>query len=103
MTAARSIIEPGALKTTRVRIPQAVVYRSFAHETVVLNLDTGLYHGLNPTGGRMLDTLASAGSLDEAAATLAREYEIPFGEIQSDLCAFCEALVERGLLVVEPI
>ena len=41
-----------ASKVTR---PQHVVYRSFPSETVVLNLQTGSYHGLNATAGRMLD------------------------------------------------
>ena len=102
MTAIRSIAQSGPLLEARVRIPQAVVYRTFAKETVVLNLDTGIYHGLNPTGGVMLDMLEKVGSVEEAAAVLAREYERPVEEIQVDLCRFCEGLVERGLLIVEP-
>jgi hypothetical protein len=97
-----NVNEPSAVLAGRVRIPQEVVYRSFAHETVVLNLETGLYHGVNPTGGRMLDVLSKVGSVGEAAAILAREYDLQIDEIQGDLCAFCEALVERKLLVIEP-
>jgi hypothetical protein len=96
-----NVIGSGALLGARVRIPQAVVYRSFANETVVLNLDTGIYHGMNPTGGNMLDVLDKVGSLREAAGALAHDYELPLSEIQEDLCAFCEGLIERGLLVVE--
>ena len=32
-----------------VRVPEHVVYRDFAEQTVVLNLRTGRYHGLNET------------------------------------------------------
>ena len=102
MTGARNVTDTDdAFLTARVRIPQAVVYRSFAHETVVLNLDTGLYHGVNSTGGRMLDALAAVGSVRECAEILAHEYDCPLDEIRGDLCKFCEALVDRGLLVIE--
>ena len=101
MTAARDITPAAMLLQARVRVPQEVVFRSFPKETVVLNLETGLYHGINPTGGRMLETLAKVGSVSEAATALAAQYEVPPEELQADLCGFCEALLERGLLVIE--
>ena len=53
------LTDPNAasLLTCKVTVPQHVVYRSFPTETVVLNLNTGKYHGLNATAGRMLDEL----------------------------------------------
>lgn len=101
MSSAPIITKPDGLLAARVRIPQCVVYRSFVTETVVLNLETGLYHGVNPTGGRMLDTLASIGFVGEAAAVLARDYGRPLADIEHDLCRFCESLLGRGLLVIE--
>jgi Coenzyme PQQ synthesis protein D (PqqD) len=101
MSATPNTTEANALLAARVRIPQGVVYRSFVKETVILNLESGLYHGVNPTGGRMLDTLEKVGSVGDAAKILAGDYGLPLAEIESDLCAFCEALVQRGLLVVE--
>src|SRR4051794_40107552 len=38
-------------------IPEHVVYRTFVSETVVLNLQSGLYHGINASGGRMMDLM----------------------------------------------
>jgi Coenzyme PQQ synthesis protein D (PqqD) len=101
LNVASDTARPDAILGSRVRVPQGVVYRSFVKETVILNLETGLYHGLNPTGGRMLATLDQAPSVREAASRLAAEYERPLEEIESDLCGFCEALVERGLLAIE--
>ena len=60
-----------------VRVPDHVVHRSFVAETVVLNLQTGRYHGLNPTAGRMLEVLDDKGSVREAASVLAEEYGQP--------------------------
>ena len=49
-------MDAGALPLdAHASVPQHVVYRRFAAETVVLNLETGTYHGLNATGARMLE------------------------------------------------
>lgn len=79
-------------------VPNHVVFRTFAAETVVLNLETGKYHGLNPVGGRMLEVLAAAPSVVAAAETLAEEYGEPVARIESDLHEFCNELAERGLI-----
>lgn len=87
--------------TARVTLPHHVVYRSFPAETVVLNLQTGRYHGLNPTGGRMLQALEQSPSVSEAAATLAQIYDQPRATIERDLCELCDALRERGLIEID--
>jgi hypothetical protein len=89
------------LRDARLSVPPSVVYRNFAKETVVLNLDTGLYHGVNPTGGHMLATVEACGTIREAAQKLSAEYEVPAAQLESDLCEFCDALIQRGLLQVD--
>jgi hypothetical protein len=79
-------------------VPQNVVYREFAHETVLLNLDTGKYHGINPTAARMLEALQQSDSGHAAAATLAESFGQPVERIEADLTAFCTGLLERGLI-----
>jgi hypothetical protein len=90
--------EQETLLGTRVRVPQSVVFRSFPTETVVLNLQTGKYHGLNPTAGRMLEELAKAASVREAAAVVAKEYDCPPATIESDMSNLCQTLLDRGLI-----
>jgi hypothetical protein len=80
------------------RIPDHVVYRAFVRETVVLNLRTGMYHGLNPTAGRMFELLDKTASVKETALRFAEEYGQPLSEIEGDLCQLCRELAERGLL-----
>jgi hypothetical protein len=93
--------EQQPLLEARVKVPQHVVFRSFPSETVVLNLQTGKYHGLNPTAGRMLGTLADAESVRAAAAAAAADYEQPQEATERDMCDLCHALLERGLIEVE--
>jgi Coenzyme PQQ synthesis protein D (PqqD) len=83
-----------------IRVPDHVVYRTFVRETVVLNLATGRYHGINPTGGRILDLLADDATLGSAAQVLAEEYQRPLVDVERDVCTFCEELRERGLIEV---
>jgi hypothetical protein len=83
---------------TSARVPDHVVHRSLAHETVVLNLKTGRYHGLNPTAGRMLAELEKGVPLRDIATQLCEVYERPLEEIQTDLAALCLDLAERGLV-----
>jgi hypothetical protein len=92
----REVLDPA----DRVLLPEHVVHRAFVNETVVLNLQTGKFHGLNPTGGRMLETLERSPSVREAAAVLALAYRRPLREVERDLCAFCLDLIERGLVEV---
>jgi hypothetical protein len=81
-------------------VPRHVVYRDFAAETVLLNIETGTYHGLNRSAGRMLETLDRVGRVSEAVTLLAAEFEQPVEVIQEDLAGLCDALLQRGLLEV---
>lgn len=89
------------LLDARASIPSDVVYRDFAHETVILNLQTGKYHGLNPTAGRMLQVIEREPLLRDAARVLAGDYAQPFDTVAGDLCELCVQLKERGLLSLD--
>ncbi len=86
------------LLDSRARLPQHVVHRSFVAETVVLNLRTGKYHGLNPTAGKMLEALEAAPTVGDAVPVLAGDYGLEQEQIQSDLLALTRGLLERGLI-----
>ncbi len=93
-----TVADPAALLASKVKVPQHVVYRSFPSETVVLNLQTGKYHGLNATAGQMLAELERADCVQDAAVALAGSYEQDQDVVEQDLCALCQALLERGLI-----
>lgn len=80
------------------RVPQHVVHRTFVAETVLLNLQTGKYHGVNPVGGKMLEYLDAEPTVRAAAVALAEHFGRPVAELEEDLCEFCLGLRERGLL-----
>lgn len=82
----------------KYRLPASVVFRPFPEETVVLNLDTGRYHGLNATAGEMLELLAKLGTVAEVAAVISQRYGIDLQSAEADVTRLCDNLVARGLL-----
>ena len=86
----------------RVVVPQHVVYRALAHETVLLNIRTSTYHSVDTVGARFLEVLVEAESVGAAADVLALEYEQPRERIASDLKRFCDELADRELVRLEP-
>lgn len=90
-----------SLLAVSVMVPQHVVYRAFPTETVVLNLQTGRYHGLNATAGQMLEELERAGCVADAVSALAQTYDQPLEVLERDVCQLCRSLLERGLIEVD--
>ncbi len=84
--------------TARFAVPQHVVYRHFPSETVVFNLQTGQYHGLNATAGSMLAALQQAACVRDAAAAVAEEYAQPPATVEQDMRELCDELLARGLI-----
>jgi hypothetical protein len=94
--------DPSWLLRATARVPDHVIYRWFEAETLLLNLESGQYHGLNPTGGRWLQLLDDAdGDAGEAVQRLADECGVPADEITRDLADFCSALRRRGLIEID--
>jgi hypothetical protein len=85
----------------RVRIPDQVVFRTFVSETVVLNLTTGRYHGLNTTAGRIMELFRQSDDAGTVADRLSAETGQPLEVVEQDLSQLCRDLVERGLIEVD--
>lgn len=85
-----------------VKIPQHVVYRSFAAETVLLNIETGKYYGLNQTAGRMLEALDRYGEVERVVSELAGEFDVADDVLRNDLLSLCSHLAENGLIEFQP-
>jgi hypothetical protein len=83
-----------------IRVPEHVIFRSFARETVALNLETGTFHGLNSTAGRMVEVVARAPRARDAVGQLAQEYGIPDEQVAADLQNLLRVLVNRRLIEI---
>jgi hypothetical protein len=90
------------LRRRAIAVPSHVVYREMAEETVILNIDTGRYHGIDPIGARFFEVMRETPQLGAAVDVLAAEFEQPTEVIQGDLSRFCRQLVEHGLVELKP-
>lgn len=84
-----------------VTVPEHVVFRSFARETVALNLRTGQFHGLNVTAGRMIEVIQRCSKPRDAIAPIAAEYRVPEEQIEHDLAKLLTMLLERDLIAID--
>jgi phage terminase large subunit len=91
----------GGKSMAQVRIPDDVILRELGDETVLLNLQTGQYFGLNQSGGRMFAVLAEVGDVAEAAKRIAAEYDQPADVIRRDMDELCSELAAQELIVLD--
>jgi hypothetical protein len=89
------------IQLARIVVPPEVVYRALAHQTVLLNIRTGKYHGVDEIGARFFEAVRDAPNLTAACDVLAHEYGQPIERIRADVVAFLGEMEERGLLRLE--
>jgi hypothetical protein len=84
----------------RVRVPQAVLVSGLQQESVLLNLDSERYFGLDDVGTRMFSVLSSSDSIEAAFQLLVEEYEVDPDTLKADLLFLADDLIQQGLLEV---
>jgi hypothetical protein len=86
----------------RLVIPPTVISRDLDGETVILNLDTGIYFGLDEIGTVMWKHIQDAARLRDVRDRVAAEYDVTPDAAAQDLLRLAEQFVSRGLAVREP-
>ena len=84
----------------RVAVPQNVLIRFLDKESVLLNIETERYFGLDETGTRMWQLVTTAPNLESAYQQLLDEYDVEPEPLRKDLIELMNRLVENGLLQV---
>ena len=85
----------------RVRVPEDVLISNLQDESVILNLNSERYFGLDNVGTRMLTVLSTSNSIEAAYELLLTEYDVDPHLLRRDLMSLIENLVEQGLLAIE--
>ena len=83
---------------TRLSIPPQVMSRRVGDETVLLDLESGLYFGLDGVGDLVWQSVSNGGPLGEAVDNIVAEYDVDRAQAEADVLAFAGTLVQRGLL-----
>ena len=83
----------------RVKIPDDVLISNLQEESVILNLDSERYYGLDSIDTRMLSVLTTSDSIEAAYETLVQEYEVDREVLKKDLLELVDNLIAQGLLI----
>ena len=84
----------------RVRVPEDVLISNLQDESVILNLNSERYFGLDNVGTRMLTVLNTSDSIEAAYESLAEEYDVDRQVLRQDMLSLIENLLQQGLIQV---
>ncbi len=85
---------------SRVHIADEVVFRDLEGGAVLLNLESGVYFGLDPVGTRIWQLLREHGGLEEVLTRLLEEYEVERAQGEKDLLDLVVKLSRNGLIEI---
>ena len=86
----------------RAAAPANVLVRLLDQQSVLLNLETEQYFGLDETGTRMWQLVTTSPNIDAAYQELLAEYDVQPETLRENLTELLGHLVEHGLLQVLP-
>jgi hypothetical protein len=81
-----------------LRIPDGVATRKIGDETILLNLETGTYFGLDAVGSRFLELLEQYGDISVASRTMLGEFDVQSQTLEADILRLVEEMRSKGLL-----
>ena len=84
--------------TDKPTIPAQVMARQVGDETVILDLGSGTYFGLDPVGARIWQLIGEGKTLGEICDTMLDEYEVTRGDLERDVVELADKLLEQKLI-----
>jgi hypothetical protein len=82
-------------------VPSHVLSRQAGDETVLLDLDTEEYYGLEGVGVRVWELVEAETTVGRLVSALLDEYDVDEGALRADLTALLGDLRGRGMVVVD--
>ncbi len=79
-----------------------VLFRELSGEAVLLNLESGVYYGLDPVGTRVWTLVTRQQPLAAVCATLQDEYDVSADVLAADVQTLVADLCDKGLLLRRP-
>jgi hypothetical protein len=73
---------------------------TLADEVIILGLDDSMYYGLSGAGARIWELLQAPRAIEEIVTTIAAEFDVERGRVESDLDTLLADLQSRGLIAI---
>jgi hypothetical protein len=84
----------------KVTIPAQVMARQVGEETVILDLASGTYFGLDPVGARIWQAMSEGKTFAEVCEVMLAEYEVTREDIERDVLRLAEELRAKQLIEI---
>jgi hypothetical protein len=82
----------------RIVVNKAVVAAELDDEAVLLNVETGVYFGLDAVGHRIWESLEAGRGETEITELLLADYDVEPERLAADIAEFLELLSRKGLI-----
>jgi hypothetical protein len=86
---------------SHITVSDAVLHQQVGEETVLLNMVTEQYHGLDEVGSRVWQLLREHRTVDPIVAALLQEYEVDDTALRADVERLLGELSDLGLIQIE--
>jgi hypothetical protein len=87
---------------TKLRRDPGTFYSPLGSDGVMLNVNTGFYHGLNDVGARIWELLETPETAAQLLARLLEEFEVEEQVCRAAMLDFLGKLLDRGVIHAEP-
>jgi len=84
----------------KITIPAQVMARVVGDDTVILDLVSGTYYGLDAVGARIWELAAAGQTLAQVCEAMLAEYDVSRADIERDVLALTKTLVDKQLVSV---
>ena len=84
----------------RVTAGKDIVSSRLADEIVILDLKSGVYHGLDGVGARIWELIGNATPIHDIRDALLEEYEVAADRCEEDLFSLIGELESHGLVQI---
>jgi hypothetical protein len=82
-----------------LRVGDQVVFHDLDGEVVLLNLETGVYFGLDPVGSRIWSLIDGRRTTAQVVTAIVEEYDVDAPTCETDVARLVASLRSHGLLV----
>ena len=89
--------------SSNITISSEVLAQEVDGETVLLDLQSECYFGLDEVGTRIWQLLQEQGELQKVFDTMLEEYDVDAKQLENDLNELLEKLLDEGLIVVSRV
>ena len=84
-----------------IRVSDDTVFRELGGEAILLQLDAGMYYGLDPVGTRLWQLIAERGNLRDVFERAQQEFDVDPATLERDLLSLVTQLAEKNLVSLD--